>query len=438
MTAFARTERSAVVTPAVGLGRGRHIVVNLLVVVAAVLALVSILTLWADRQLLDNNAWKRASTQVIQDPEVRTALSTFLVNQLYQNVDVAQALENQLPPNVKHLAGPLASALRQPATATAAAILARPRVQQLWINTTTVAHEKLVNVLENKTGYGISTGKGVVTVDLHGLLTELGADLGVSASALEKIPPDAGAITVMRSDQLAAAQKGVRVVRVLSVWLTVAVVGLLTFAVFLARGGRRRTLRNVGWAFVVVGLVVLLVRRLAGNYAVDALASPGYRVTVRDVWLIGTQILGQLGGAAILYGLVVIAGTVLAGPMSWATSLRRLIAPTVNRRPGLAALGVGVLYLWIVESGPTHALRTWWGVLSFAVLIAIGLVALRRQMLAEFPLVERRVAADASTEAEPAEARGSVADELARLVALRDAGALSDDEFNRAKALALS
>jgi hypothetical protein len=103
------------------------------------------------------------------------------------------------------------------------------------------------------------------------------------------------------------------------------------------------------------------------------------------VWLIGTEILGDIGAAAVLYGLVAVAGAIFAGPTHWATRLRGFVAPTLNRRPGLVALGIGVLYLWIVQSGPTYALRTWWGVLVFAALIAGGFFALRRQTLAEFP-----------------------------------------------------
>ena len=70
--------------------------------------------------------------------------------------------------------------------------------------------QKLVNVLEDKTGHGISTGNGVVTLDLSQLVTEIGTELGVPASALAKIPPDTGVITVMRSDQLSAAQTAVQ------------------------------------------------------------------------------------------------------------------------------------------------------------------------------------------------------------------------------------
>jgi len=40
-------------------------------------------------------------------------------------------------------------------------------VQQLFLRASANAHEKLVNVLEDKTGFGISTGNGVVTLDVH-------------------------------------------------------------------------------------------------------------------------------------------------------------------------------------------------------------------------------------------------------------------------------
>ena len=433
---------TAVQPPADALSRRRRLAVWALVVTASLLGLVSIFTTWVQRQMLDNHAWKNASTQVIEDAQVRAALSAYLVNQLYDRVNIEQALQRRLPQNLQELAGPLSSALRQPATSTAEFILERPRVQKLWITTTTVAHEKLVNVLENKTGYGISTGNGVVTVNLHGLVEQLGADLGLPSAALARVPQDAGVITVMRSDQLAAAQTGVRVIKVLSVWLLVLVLAMYALAVYLARGARRTVLRNIGWAFVIVGLVVLIVRRVAGNYALDALASPAYRGTIHDVWLIGTSILGEIGTATIIYGLVTVAGAALAGPTRVAVALRHRIAPLLDRHLGLCALGLSAAYLLLILWGPTHALRTWWGVLLFAALIAAGVAALRRQTRSELAGREEPSLTTSLLERLPQPRRasrpGSPAEEIARLADLRDEGVISEDEFAVAKKLALS
>jgi hypothetical protein len=115
------------------LSRKRRIVVWTLVVLASVLALVSILTMWTKRQMLDNTAWNKATTQIVQDPKVQAAIATYTINQLYSNIDVGQALSERLPPNLKQLGPPLAGALEQPATQGVTRLLQRPRVQQLFL-----------------------------------------------------------------------------------------------------------------------------------------------------------------------------------------------------------------------------------------------------------------------------------------------------------------
>ena len=378
---------------AASMGRGRRALVWALIVLASLIGLGAILTTWVHRQMLDNQAWTDASARLIENREVQDRLSVFLVNELYDNVDVASGLEQRLPENLRPLASPVAAALREPATDGVKRLLEAPRVQQLWIDANAVAHQKLVNVLENKTGNGISTGDGVVTLDLSQLVTEIGTDLGVPASALAKLPPDTGVITVMRSDQLSAAQTAVQAVRVLSTGLLVLVLGLFALAIYLARGERRQTLRNIGVAFVLVGLVVLVVRRVAGNVAVDALTSPQGERAGHEAWLIASAILSQIGWASILYGAIVLAGAVFAGPTATATSVRGRVAPVLNERPGVAWAAVGAVFLLLVLWGGTHALRTWWGILVLGALIVTGVVALRRQTLRESPGREADVGA---------------------------------------------
>src|SRR5262249_28442536 len=152
------------------------------------------------------------------------------------NVNVGQALTERLPSNLKPLGAPLAGALEPALTRGVQQLLTRPRVQQLFINASTVAHQKLINVLENKTGYGISTGNGVVTINLHEMLVEIGTELGLPSDALAKLPTDIGTVTLMKSDQLSAAQDGIKAVHILSVWLLVVVLFLYGLAIYLAHG----------------------------------------------------------------------------------------------------------------------------------------------------------------------------------------------------------
>jgi len=411
------------------MSRKRRIVVWTLVVLASVLALVSILTTWVNRQMLDNTAWNRATTQIIEDPQVQASIAAYTIDQLYANVNVANALQQRLPKNLQPLAGPLAGALEQPATRGVQALLQRPRFQQVFVQASAIAHEKLVNVLENKTGHGIQTGNGVVTLDLHQLVVQVATRLGLSSSAIAKLPGKAGTITLMKSSQLSAAQAGVRGVRVLSVWLLVGVLFLYGLAIYLARGARRATLRNAGVGLALVGLLVLVLRHLLGNYITDSLASPGYQASTHRLWLIGTSILGQIGAATLFYGLIAALGAVLAGPSQLATRVRRGLAPVLNERQGIVWGVLAFVYLLLILWGPTHALRVWWGILLLAGLLALGVVALRRQTLHEFP--------SGGTEEAPTRTR-SPADEIARLSKLHESGELSDDEFEAAKRIALT
>lgn len=440
--AASEPKKTQAAKPAAGsLSRGRRITVWVLVVLASVLLLVAILTTWVKRQMLDNGAWNRATTQVIQDPKVQSALATYAVNQIYENINVGQVLGERLPPNLQRLGPPLAGALQAPATQGVKLLLERPRVQQAFLTASGVAHEKLVNVLENKTGHGISTGNGVVTLNLHELVVEVGTALGLPANALAQLPSNTGTITLMKSDQLKAAQTGVQAIRTLTVWLIVVVLFLYGLAIYLARGVRRATLRNAGISFAVVGLVTLIIRRLLGNYIVSSLAAPNYQPATHRLWLIGTAILGQIGWAIVLYGVIATLAAVFAGPTHPAVWLRSRVAPILNEKQGIVWGSVGFIYLLAVLWGGTHALRTWWGILLLGALIALGVFALRRQTLQEFPPGATPAPAEADTDVTAVQAHGgrrSAVSELARLADLHRSGALTDEEFERAKKIALT
>jgi hypothetical protein len=297
-------------------------------------------------------------------------------------------------------------------------------------------------VVKNETGHGISTGDGVVTLDTTQLINEVGQSLGVPPAIMSKIPANTGVITIMRSDQLGAAQTAVQAIGVLDVWLAPFVILLFALAIYLARGFRRETLRNIGWAFVLVGITVLVLRRVGGNYVVNELVAAPNRPVMHDVWLTVTSILGSIGRGVVLYGIFAIVGAVLAGPTRAATAVRRWMAPTLNFRPGMAWAIAGFLYLLLVLWGPTHELHQPAWIVILAAMVAFGVYALRRETLREFPDAQPGgfVASIRSTWARMRgeDAADTAAAELARLGEMRQQGLITDDEFAVAKARALA
>src|SRR5690242_14278268 len=91
--------------------RGRRITVRVIIGIATVLLVVGIFAVWANRQLLNPDNWSHTSTQLLQRAEIRNALSNYLVDQLYANVNVEQQLKSTLPSQLQPLAGPLSGAL---------------------------------------------------------------------------------------------------------------------------------------------------------------------------------------------------------------------------------------------------------------------------------------------------------------------------------------
>ncbi len=190
----------------------------------------------------------------------------------------------------------------------------------------------------------------------------------------------------MKQNQLDAIKTGARVIKSLSVFLAILMLALYAIAIYLARGYRRSTLRSVGVALVVTGVVLLVVRRVAGNMVIDTLASGGgAHKPANSLWLIATSLLADIAWAAIAYGLVVVVAAILAGPTRPATWLRRQLAPSFRDHVGLVYTVVGLAYLLLLLWGPTRAQREWIWVLVFAGLLALGTELFRRETLREFP-----------------------------------------------------
>ena len=363
--------------------RTRSILAWVLFALGTLIILVGSLTLWVKRQALDTDAWVDTSSKLLEDDEVRMALSVYIVDQLYASADPQAVLEERLPTNLQGLAGPIAGALRQPAVEGVDRFLQRPRVQDLWEDVNRVAHQELIAVLEDDTRGNITTGGGVVTLNLRTLVVNIGTELGFGDELDARLPQDVGQIQILQSDELEAAQTGVKLIKWMS-WLVILIAfACYAGAIWLARG-RRGMLRNVGAALFIVGILLLVIRRVVGNYIVDALSSgESVREAIGHSWIIGTSLLAEVAWALIIYGIVILIGTLLAGPMRYSTRARGAIAPNLRDRPGIGWGVLAALYLLLVLWGPVPALENWLGIIVLGALVALGFEAFRRVAIGE-------------------------------------------------------
>jgi hypothetical protein len=408
-----------------------------LIVVASLLAFLAAFALWANRQLLDTDNWTDTSTKLLEDDEIRQQLSIFLVDQLYDNVDVNGELRAALPPRAAPLAGPVAGGLREVAQRGADALLERPRTQRAWEQANRRAHKLLIDVVEDKNSDALSTANGNVTLDLKTLLGQTERLGGLS----NKIPADAAQLTILRSNQLAFAQDLVRFMKALAIVLVVLSLGLFTLGVYLARGWRREALRATGWGLVAAGVLALLLRNLGGNAVVNALATTeSVRPAVEHTWSISTSLLVEAATAGIAYGVVIVLAAWLAGPTRAAVATRSTLAPWL-REPGTAYGALAVIVLLVIAWGPTPATRKVLPALVLILLLAFGVEVLRRQTAREYPDASReeslrrmRAWFSGLWSRRPARGNGGRFEELEQLGKLRDSGVIDSAEFDREKA----
>ncbi len=347
-----------------------------LIVAASVLAFVATFAVWVNRQLLETDTWTETSTKLIEDPEIQTQVADFMVNALYANVDVQAELQQALPPRLQPLAGPAAAGLRQLATNLANRALQSPKFQELWEDANRKAQETLVNVVEEG-------GSEPVTLDVGTLVNGLGEQLGVDVAG--RVPPDVAQIQIASNEKLVKADDVLKVLKAVAVFATLIALALFGLAIYLARDWRREALRAVGFAFIAVGILVLAARSLAGDAIVNSLSTTeSVQPAASSAWSIGTALLKDQGGALIVYGLVIVLGAWLGGPMGIARSARRAITPILeNRLVGYTTLGLILILLFAWS--PTPGFSRVPTALLLILLVVGGFEALRHRAVADFP-----------------------------------------------------
>ena len=367
-------------------GSGAHrIWVRVILVIATILAIFSIFAIWANRQLMNPTNWAKTSTALLQKQTIRTAVSGYLIDQLYANVNVEGELKSGLPPQLAPLAGPVSGALHNLAEQGAEKALEAPRAQAAWENANRAADQALVTIVKGG-GSRVQINGGTVSLNLHQIVADLADRLGLPPAVAEKLPPSVANLKIVTSSQLGLVRTLAKTLHALAVVLLIVTLALYTLAMFLSRGYRRRTLILVGSSLVFAGLLVILGRKIGQGQLVSAIThDASIEPAANDAYSVATSLLVQVASASIIIGIPVILAGWLAGPARWAVAARRFLAPHFRTHPGLPywiAAGLLVLvFIW----GPIPATRNPLEMLIFTILALVGAHVLRGQIAEEFP-----------------------------------------------------
>jgi len=362
-----------------GTSRGRVIGARILTVLAVLLAVVGMVAFYVEHTALDEEGFETISRNMIENDEIRTQVAAKSVETLFENVDVEAAIAERLPPAQAGLAPVFAGLARSGADRAADAALERPRVQTVWVEVTTRAQRQLVRLLDDDTTF-IQTEGGAVVLDLNPIVIELGDQVAVIGKVAERLPESSGKVAIIEESQLETAQTATKVLRSVADWMWLVALLVAALAVWLARGRRRLELRAIALGLLVVGLLLLAVRRFAGDYLVDELVKDdAVKPAAHDAWSILTQVLADRAWVWIILGLVTLVGVWFVGETRRAAQARSAAAPALQSRPTTYAIAAAAI-LALALVAPQIA-RGWLSAVLLIALIVAGVEVVRNTVL---------------------------------------------------------
>ncbi|MEU6826349.1 hypothetical protein ABZ921_37535 [Streptomyces atriruber] len=341
----------------------RRVTAAVLIALAAVLTVTSVIGVWGARTTLSTERWVDTVEDLPSHPKVNKAVSAYLTEQIFDQLDVEQRLSETLPERAAFLAPPVTGAVRDYVRTSISKLLATDEFQKLWNATNRSAHERIVSILEDR-NKNVRAEGDTVTLNLLPMVnnvlntledrlpTLFGKNLDLPRITSGEIPPglhdriekalgvtlpdDFGQVRLYDRHELGQVQEAVLLFK-RAVWaLVIAVPVLLALALWVSPN-RRRTILQFGLWLVVAVTVLTSVLRAVRDQLLNQVQPGAYREGVRDVlWTMFEQ-LRERGTQLLWIGVAIALIAYLVGPGRLPVWLRRTVAKGGRAFGGLVA-----------------------------------------------------------------------------------------------------
>ncbi|MFD8685593.1 hypothetical protein [Streptomyces sp. NPDC059651] len=394
----ARVAQLEIQAPARSRPRLRSFFAALLILVAAVLTPLSIVSSWASDVAGDTDRYVGMMEPLASDPDVQAAVTTRVTDAVMAHLDIDALLADVAPADrpvvdkaLRRLGDPLTAGVTNFVHGAVERFVTSDEFERVWSNLNRSAHASVVKALTGEGGGAVKLTDDTVTLDLAPVIDRVKqrlVDRGLAVAG--KIPEIHTDFTILTSDSVGKAKRGFRALELLGFWLPVVTVVVAAGGVLLAVR-RRRALVTAALA-VAAGAALLGIGLWAGRaFYLDSLpgdvsqpaagsvfdALAGYlRAGVRLVvtvgvvvalaaWLTGegraaTRVKAMWSGGI---GAVRDAAGVTGGPVGrWVHRARRPLNWTV------VVVAVAVLVAW---DRPTGLVTVW---IALCALFALAVV----------------------------------------------------------------
>lgn len=246
----------------------RTIPAVLLIVVACVLAPLSVVSVWAADTVGDTGRYMATVGPLATNPDVQAAVTDRVTNVVTEQLDipaqvntVVSALESRglgdtAASALSALAGPLANGVNGFIHSTVARAVASPAFATIWDTINERAHSAAVNALTGQGGSAVALNGNNVTVDLAPVVEQVKTQLVTAGIGIaSRIPPVHADITVFTSSSVPKVKTGFRLLQLAGDWLPVITVLLAAAGVLSAL--HRRTALIAACLGIAAGMILL-------------------------------------------------------------------------------------------------------------------------------------------------------------------------------------
>ena len=367
-----------------GRQRWRTIVAVLLIVIACVLAPLSVVAIWTRNQVTNTDRYVATVTPLASDPAVQQAITDQITAQVFTYIDI-QALTTQvtdalsarvegrgLPPQaaaaLQGLAGPIANGVQGFVRTQVERIVQSQAFEDAWIQANRVAHDALVKALTGEGGGAVTVEGDTVSLNLAPFIQTVKQQLVAQGFTLaERIPQVDKSFVLFQSEDITRARSAFNLLNTLGIWLPVLAIVLLVLGVYVAKDHRRALVGaalGVAVSMVVLALALTIFRSIYLD-AVPASVLPHDAAAVLYDTIVRFLRLGLR--TILVLGLVVAVGAFLTGQSVTAVKTRTGLANAIGWGADRAGFSTGPVGAWVYAN--KRALRI--GAVTLAALVLV-------------------------------------------------------------------